>query len=173
MDVIETRHCQAADTTQCATQNPAAVTVGLVPTDTAVDLAHHTLYVPDNAQGQGIGLLSMIDITHCNGDDTSDCASQTPPTTPMRRAPYAATLDPSTNTLYMTNFYDANVSLINTAACNATMLAGCPQVPPQVVTGSGPIAAALDPATHTIYVPSFFDGTVSIIATHHPISANR
>ena len=173
MDVIDTRHCQAADTTQCATQNPAAVTVGLVPTDTAVDVAHHTLYVPDNAQGEGAGLLSMIDTTHCNGGDTSDCASQTPPTTPMRRAPYAATLNPSTSTLYITNFNDANVSLINTAACNATTLAGCPRVPPQVVTGSGPIAAALDPATHTIYVPSFFDGTVSIIATDDPASANR
>ncbi|MGA8336270.1 MAG: beta-propeller fold lactonase family protein [Solirubrobacteraceae bacterium] len=173
VDVIDTRHCQAADTTQCATQNPATATVGLVPTDTAVDVAHHTLYVPDNAQGEGAGLLSMIDTTHCNGDDTSDCASQTPPTTPMRRAPLAATLDPSTSTLYITNFNDADVSLINTTACNSTTLAGCPRVPPQMVTGSGPSAAALDPATHTIYVPSFFDGTVSIIATDDPASANR
>jgi DNA-binding beta-propeller fold protein YncE len=165
VDVIGTRHCQAADTTQCATQNPPTVTVGLVPTDIAVDLAHHTLYVPDNARGESAGLLSMIDTTHCNGDDTSDCANQIPPTTPMRRAPFAATLDRSTRTLYTTNFNDANVSLINTAACNATILAGCPHVPPQVVTGSGPFAAALDPANHTIYVPSFFDGTVSIIGT--------
>lgn len=129
--------------------------------------------MPDNAQGEGAGLLSMIDTTHCNGDDTSDCASQTPPTTPMRRAPLAATLDPSTSTLYITNFNDADVSLINTTACNSTTLAGCPRVPPQMVTGSGPSAAALDPATHTIYVPSFFDGTVSIIATDDPASANR
>ena len=89
----------------------------------------------------------------------------------MRRAPYAATLDPSTSTLYITNFNDANVSLINTTACNSTNLSGCPHVPPQVVTGSGPIAAALDPGNHTIYVPSFFDGTVSIIATDDPASA--
>jgi DNA-binding beta-propeller fold protein YncE len=163
--VIDTRHCRAADTTQCAIQHPPKVTVGAGPTATAADLAHHTLYVPDNANGDSAGLLSMIDTTHCNGDDTSDCAGQIPHTTPMRRAPLEATLDASSNTLYVTNFSNANLSLIDTATCNATVLAGCPHVPPQAVTGSGPDAAALDPSTHTIYVPNFFNGTVSVVAS--------
>jgi len=89
------------------------VTVGAGPYDTAVDLAHHTLYVPDNANGDSAGLLSMIDTTRCNGDDTSGCTSQRPPATRMRRAPTSATLDPFTDTLYVTNFGDASVSLIN------------------------------------------------------------
>jgi len=113
VDVIDTRHCQALDTSQRATQHPPQVTVGAGPYDTAVDLAHHTLYVPDNANGDSAGLLSMIDTTRCNGDDTSGCTSQRPPATPMRRAPTSATLDPFTDTLYVTNFGDASVSLIN------------------------------------------------------------
>ncbi|MDQ6747058.1 MAG: hypothetical protein M3010_02980, partial [Candidatus Dormibacteraeota bacterium] len=167
VDVIATRHCQALDTSQCATQHPPQVTVGAGPYDTAVDLVHHTLYVPDNANGDSAGLLSMIDITRCSGDDTSGCTGQRPPTTPMRRAPTSATLDPFTDTLYVTNFGDASVSLINTATCNATTLAGCPSRPARVIVGSGPGASTLDLGTHTLYVPSFSDGTVSLVRTGH------
>ena len=168
VSVIDTRHCQAADTSQCATQtNPPKVTVGLFPQDAAVDIAHHTLYVPDNANGNSPGQLSMIDTTHCNGDDTSDCASQIAATIPMPRAPFHQTFDPFTSTLYVTNFENASVSVINTASCNATKLADCPHIPPQVVVGSGPWTPALDPDTHTLYVTNFFDGTVSIVGTGH------
>jgi len=165
VSVIDTQHCQAADTSRCASQSPPEVPVGLFPEDAAVDLDHHTLYVIDNAFGNSTGMLSMIDTTHCNGDDTSDCANQTPGAIPMRRAPFRETFDPATSTLYVTNFANASVSLINTATCNATMHAGCRPVPPQVVVGSGPWSPVLDPGTRTLYVPDFWDGTVSIVGT--------
>jgi DNA-binding beta-propeller fold protein YncE len=164
VDVVDTRRCQAADTTQC-TQTPPAVTVGVDPAATVLDLAHHTLYVVDNANGESPGLLSLINTTHCNGDDSSACASQNPLTTPLPRAPLGAVLDPSTNTLSVTNFGDASVSRIDTATCNATTQAGCLPVPPQVIVGSGPFPPALDPSTHTVYVPNFYDSTVSIISS--------
>ena len=85
----------------------------------------------------------------------------------------AATLDPFTSTLYITDFNDAERVADQHHPLQRHDQAGCPHTPPQVVTGSGPSAAALDPANHTIYVPSFFDGTVSIIATDDPASANR
>jgi DNA-binding beta-propeller fold protein YncE len=92
--VLDTRHCQAADTTQCTTQTPPTVTVGEGPTAAVVDPAHHTLYVPDNANGDSAGLVSMIDTRHCNGDVTSDCTGQIPPTTRVGRSPLGAVLDP-------------------------------------------------------------------------------
>ena len=165
VDVIDTRHCQAADTSQCATQQPPKVTVGLFPDRAVVDLAHHTLYALDFAGGDRPGQLSMIDTMHCNGDDTSGCAGQTPAAIPMARAPLGETFDPFTSTLYVTNFANASVSLISTTTCNATRVAGCPHVPSQVVVGSGPFSAALDPADRTVYVPNFYDGTVSMIRT--------
>jgi hypothetical protein len=82
VEVIDTQHCQAADTSGCATQPSSQVHVGISPADTAVDLAHHTLYVPNNANFDSPAPLSMIDITHCSGDDTSGCAGETPPTHP-------------------------------------------------------------------------------------------
>jgi len=167
VDVVDTRHCHAGDTSQCASQPASQVHVGVAPSDTAVDLAHHTLYVPDNGQGEIAGLLSMIDITHCNGDDTSDCAGQTPATTRLPRLPQSATLDPFTGTLYVTDTNDASVSLIDTARCNAARQAGCPHVPRGIVVGSGPGYTAFDPGDHTLYVPNQFDGTVSLVGTGH------
>jgi DNA-binding beta-propeller fold protein YncE len=121
--------------------------------------------VTDNGNGDIAGQLSMVDTTHCNGPDPSGCAGQAPPTTPMRRAPFLATLDPATHTLYVGNFGSASLSLIDTNVCNARTNAGCPAVPPLRVVGSGPYEPALDPGSHTIYVPNFYDGSVSLVAT--------
>src|ERR1035441_2531666 len=59
------------------------------------------------------------------------------------------------------------------SACDPTMPPGCPHVPPQIITGSGPNGPALEPATHTLYVPNFYDGTTSIVATHDPTITSR
>ncbi len=108
--VLDTRHCRAGDARQCTTQTPPTLTVGEGPTAAVVDLAHHTLYVPDNANGDSAGLVSMIDTRHCNGDVTSDCTGQIPPTAPVGRSPLGAALDPTTNTLYVNDFGDASES---------------------------------------------------------------
>jgi DNA-binding beta-propeller fold protein YncE len=107
----------------------------------------------------------MVDTSHCRGADSSDCAAQTPLTAPMRRYPYQAVLDPVTSTLYVGNFASADLSPINTAACNARDNSGCPALPPEIVVGSQPTALALDPANHTIYVSNNGDGTLSLVAT--------
>jgi DNA-binding beta-propeller fold protein YncE len=163
--VIDTRHCNAADTSQCASITPAVVTVGLDPLDVIADFAHRTLYVTDSAFGNSRGALSMVDISHCNGTDTSNCVAQTPLTTPMRRFPYQEALDPVTNTLYVGNFDNADLSPINTATCNARNKFGCPALPPEIVVGSEPTALALDAGNHTIYVSNNGDGTLSLVGT--------
>lgn len=165
LEVIDTRHCRAADTSGCSTLTPANVTVGKGPTDVAVDPVHHTAYIPDNANGDSQGLLAMVNTTHCSGDDTTNCSSQTPATTPTGRSPLVDRLDPATGTLYVTNFSDASVFTYDAGTCNAVTQTGCPAKPPEVITGTGPDDLALDPANHTIYVPNFFDGTVSLLST--------
>ena len=164
VDVIDTRHCRAGDTSGCARQPAGQVNVGVFPADTAVDLAHHTLYVPINAFADLPGRLAMIDIMHCDGDDTSGCA-QTVATTPLPRGPGSATLDAATGTLYVGAFNDASVSLIGTENCNALDHAACQQVPRAATVGSGPTGPGLDPAHRTLYVPNLFDGTVSLVET--------
>ena len=163
--VIDTRHCNAADTSQCASITPAMVTVGLDPLDVIADPAHDTLYVTDSAFGNSQGALSMIDTSHCQGADTSDCEAQTPLTTPMRRFPYQEVLDQSTNTLSIGNYSNADLSPINTARCNARDKSGCPALPPEIVVASQPTALALDADNHTVYVSNSGDGTVSLVAT--------
>jgi DNA-binding beta-propeller fold protein YncE len=157
--VIATRHCRAGDTSACAGQRPPEIAVGDNPLTLVVDRAHQTLYVLDNGFSVA-GRLSLIDISHCDGADTRGCA-QAPPTTPTFRAPLDATLDGSTDTLYITDFGNANVSLIDTARCNAARRSGCPAVPPQVVVGGGPWGVALDTTTRTVFVSAFYGGTVS------------
>ena len=95
----------------------------------------------------------MIDIMHCDGDDTSGCA-QTVATTPLPRGPGSATLDAATGTLYVGAFNDASVSLIGAENCNALDHAACQQVPRAATVGSGPTGPGLDPAHRTLYVPN-------------------
>jgi DNA-binding beta-propeller fold protein YncE len=95
------------------------VNVGNGAFSIALAPAHNTLYVPDTDNGDGPRTLSMIDTTHCNGDDSSGCATQPSATTLTGRAPLTDAVDPSTGTLYVTNFGDASVFTYNTATCNA------------------------------------------------------
>jgi DNA-binding beta-propeller fold protein YncE len=109
----------------------------------------------------------MIDTTHCNGDDSSGCSTEAPPTTPAGRSVLSGSLDAPADTLYVANFSDASLFAYDTTSCNAATQSGCPSKPPEVIVGSGPAGAAIDPGSQTIYVPNFWDGTVSLVPTKH------
>jgi DNA-binding beta-propeller fold protein YncE len=87
------------------------------------------------------------------------------PTTRVGRSPLGAALDPGTNTLYVNAFGDASESLIDTALRNATNLAGCQRVLRQVVVGSGPNSASLDPNLDTMYVSATSTGRCRSLPT--------
>jgi len=167
VEVIDTRHCRASDTSGCGSLTPATVTVGNGAFSIALAPAHHTLYVPNNNNGEGPGTLSMIGTTNCNGDDSSGCATQPSATTLTGRAPLADQVDPSTGTLYVTNFADASVFTYNTATCNAQTQTGCAHPPREVIVGSGPDDVLVDDAHNTVYVPSGNDGKLSLIPSTH------
>jgi DNA-binding beta-propeller fold protein YncE len=132
------------------------------PDGLAVDDATHTLYVADNHDGDLPGTLTLVSTATCNGFVTSGCASKFP-TVFVGRSPRLDELDAQTGFLYLTNYSSADVSVLNTAHCNAGSTAGCPVQAPEVAVGSGPNGLAVDELTGTVYVLSLGMGTMSLL----------
>jgi len=132
------------------------------PYGLAVDDATHTLYVADNRDGDMPGKLTLVSTATCNGFVTSGCGG-TFPTVLVGRSPRLAELDTQTGLLYVTNHSSADVSVLNTARCNAVSTAGCPGQAPEVAVGSQPNGLAIDELTGTVYVLSLGSGTMSLL----------
>ena len=135
-----------------------AVPVGGIPVEVAVNQVTHTIYVGNS----GENTVSVIDGTACNAIHTSGCG-QTAATVTVGSNPLGVAIDQATNTIYVANTGENTVSVINGATCNRTNTSGCGQDPPTVTVGGGASLLAVDPATDTIYVGSFDDGTISVI----------
>jgi len=153
----------------------ATITLGAVPkvqggpagpNGLAVDDATHTLYVADNHDGDLPGTLTLVNTATCNGFVTKKCAGPFP-TVFVGRSPLLAALDAQTGVLYVTNFSSADVSVLNTAHCNAGSAAGCPVQAPEVDVGSLPNGLAVDELTGTVYVLSLGTGTMSLLRAAH------
>ena len=76
-------------------------------------------------------------------------------------------MNPETDTVYVANYGDPTVSVINgwTHTVTAT-----------ITVGNDPVRVAVDPATGTVYVTNFTNNTVSVIngptnkvVAHHPV----
>ena len=85
-------------------------------------------------------------------------------------------VDQATDTIYVTNANDNNVSVIDGASCNAEVTTGCNRTPPTVAVGGQPVDVSVDESTDTVYVANWGNGagtTVSVIdgaicnARHH------
>jgi DNA-binding beta-propeller fold protein YncE len=132
------------------------------PFGLAVDDATHTLYVLDNHDGNLPGTVTLLSTATCNGFVTSGCAGKFP-TVFVGRSPRLAGLDARTGLLYVTNHGSADVSVLNTARCNAESQAGCAAPVPEVGVGSQPNGLAIDELTGTVYVLSLGTGTMSLL----------
>lgn len=128
----------------------------------AIDDATHTLYVADNHDGDLPGTVTLVSTATCNGFVTSGCAGKFP-TVFVGRSPRLAALDAQTGLLYVTNYSTADVSVLNTARCNAESQVGCPVQAPEVAVGSQPNGVAVDELTGTVYVLSLGSGTMSLL----------
>lgn len=162
--VLDTRTCNAGNTSGCNQMPVATVTVPgpLFNNDTnifsamALDAITHTLYVGDAHDGP----VSMINTATCNAMNTSGC-SQTPTT--MANGD-AITLDPPTHTIYATDIDGHLISVFSNTNCNSTDQSGCAQFTSFAVPYS-PGISAVDSATHTLYVPmSSEEGTLGFAA---------
>jgi DNA-binding beta-propeller fold protein YncE len=158
VSVIDGRTCRTANLSRCRHASPT-VTVGTNPAGLAVDQATDTIYVTN----QNSGTVSVIDGATCNSQVTSGC-KQNPPRVPVGGIPVAVTVDQANHTAYVVNAAGNDVSMINTAACNAAHLSGCSgQHPPTVAVGVGPAWAAVNQKTHTVYVANDnFIGTPTV-----------
>jgi hypothetical protein len=164
VSVIDGRTCNGQVTTGCG-RLPATVTIGTGPAGVVVDQSTDTIYASTVA-ASGHESISVIDGATCNGVTTSGCRHRPPSVsagTGSVSYNVAFAVDQADHTLYIANWADNTLSMINTATCNGDVTSGCAQVPPTARVGRGPDGVALNVATHTLYVANVTDNTVSVL----------
>ena len=72
-------------------------------------------------------------------------------------------LDTDNHTLYVNDAPENDVSMIDTAICNARDTSGCAQTPPTAVVGEFPVPVVVDSRTDTVYVGNGNEPTVSVL----------
>ena len=151
VSVIDERHCRADDVSRCKGPWPT-LTVGsdpnADPSAVAIDQQTDTLYVADSNDNT----VAVFNGATCNAETSAGCG-QTPAMVPVGGPPVAIFDDPANHTVYIPNAIEDDLSMLDTATCNATDLAACPTTPPPTVTVAGtPTVGAVDPSTQTVYV---------------------
>ncbi len=163
--VLNGKTCNATNTSGCG-QLPAAIVT--VPGDLnnletgaagviTLDPFKHTLYVGDANDGPVV----MVNTATCNAMNISGC-SQLPST--MANGD-AVTIDHSNHSVYVTDANDQKVSVLNGTTCNATNQSDCTHFSVAPLPADlFPITSAVDPSTHTLYVPlAAFNDTLDYV----------
>ncbi len=146
VSVIDGATCHAGSTSGCS-QSPPTVAVGFNPGTLGINLSTDTVYVPN----QNENTVSVLDGAACTLTHDAGCREPAP-TTSVGFAPSGVAVNPGTDTTYVTNRGDNDLSVINATACNATDRSdGCAGPWPTVATGVGPQVVAVDQLTDTIY----------------------
>ena len=147
VSVIDGRHCQASDVSRCRGPWPT-VKVGNNPGAVTVDQVTGTVYVTN----VGDSTVSVIDGATCNALVSSGCGQATA-TVPVGAGPDGIFADRADHTVYVANSGDSTVSMIDSATCTGSDLAGCPsQPPPTVAVGGVPGDIDVNEVTHSVYV---------------------
>ena len=173
VSVIDGRHCQASG--RLALQGAVADGEGreLSRAAVTVDQATDTVYVTNF----GDNTVSVINGATCNSLVSSGCG-QTPATVPVGAVPAGIFADHANHTVYVTNPAEHDtVSMIDSATCNGSHLAGCPsQPPPTVAVGGGPGDVDVNEVTHSVYV-TILTGLSAVrrehLQRHGPIGLRR
>jgi DNA-binding beta-propeller fold protein YncE len=154
VSVIDTRHCQAADVSSCKGPWPT-LTVGsdadANPSGVAIDQQTGTLYVA----AAGDNTVAVFNSATCNAETSTGCGQKPAVVSlvPVGGLPIGIFDDPANHTLYIPNGAGDDLSMLDTATCNATDLKACPTTPPPTVTLPSEVTAGtVDSSTHTVYV---------------------
>jgi DNA-binding beta-propeller fold protein YncE len=140
LTVVSVSGCTAADDAGCRADAPA------VPD-------HESAIAADPATGT------------CNGTRTSGCTGRFP-TMATGRSPLLAAIDTASDTIYVTDFSSAGVTILDGSRCNASVTTGCGAPLRGQAVGSQPFGLAIDQQTGTVYVTDLFQaGSLSLLAT--------
>jgi DNA-binding beta-propeller fold protein YncE len=120
LSMINTAACNAATTSGCA-QTPRTARVGRGPDGVALDVATHTIYVANVTDNT----LSVLDAASCNAMVVSGCRARPHRLLRTGASPRWVTVDQATDTLYVPNGDDGDMSVLNGATCSATAASGC------------------------------------------------
>ncbi|MGO9197013.1 MAG: YncE family protein [Acidimicrobiales bacterium] len=157
--VIDGRRCNGRDTKGCG-HRPHTANIPAGAGAVAVDPLTHTVYVVDYATG----ILSLVDASTCNASDTTHC-KPLPHTAKVGIHPWRITVDVATDTVYVTNFGDGTVSVIDGAACNAEKTTACGGRHDVIRVGEEPEAVAVDDVNGLGFVTNAGSDTVSVFHT--------
>jgi DNA-binding beta-propeller fold protein YncE len=160
--VVNGATCNAETITGCA-RGAELVPDKNGPQDVEIDGNTDTIYAIDNGSGDG-DTVSVIDGATCNGSESIGCDAVPRTVNVGSGASYGA-VDLATDTVYVTNYNDGTVSVINGALCNAAVTSGCTGTPPAVLTGAAAAGIAVDGSLHTVFVENSNDDTLSAIDT--------
>jgi DNA-binding beta-propeller fold protein YncE len=155
VSVINGAACNGTDHTGCG-HLAATAKVGTAPVGAAVNDRTHTLYVVNNADGDSPGTVSVINTATCNGTRTTGCHRRFPAAA-AGISPLLAALDAARNGfLYVTDISSAQVTVLNTARCNAKVASGCRTASREQPVNSQPFGLAINPRTRTVYITNLF-----------------
>jgi DNA-binding beta-propeller fold protein YncE len=133
------------------------------PEGVDVDVATDTVYVANTGNGDGHSVFVFNGAT-CNGSTGSGCGQQ-PQTVTAGSGAVWDVVDQRTDTVYVANYNDGTVSVIDGATCNAHITTGCDQPPATVTTGSKVSYLVVDQSRHTLFAINQGDDTISAIDT--------
>jgi Phosphotransferase enzyme family len=133
----------------------ATVKVGLGPFGVDVNDRTHTVYVANKRLRRLTGNGVVINGATCNGTDTSGCNGHIR-TVPVGRSPLLVVADARTDIIYVTDFSNAAVSVLNGSKRNAAVTSACGRSMHQRAVGSLPFGLAVNQRTNTVYVTQTF-----------------
>lgn len=165
MSVVNARTCHARDTVGCGRTAPA-FPAGSGPFGLGLNEATHSVYVADSNSDT----VTVFNTATCNAQHPAGC-KRIAATVKVGEGPASIAVDPSTDSLYVTNTGPGmngtgdTVSVINGSTCNATKTSGCGRRPATVRLGTVGFLVSLDVANKTLYVTDPLRNAVSMIDT--------
>ena len=174
VSIIDGTHCQGSDASGCGQSWPFFNTAP-EPQSLFFDPRNRTLYVGSDVDTFGNDVVSIIDTTHCNNHDTTDCTSKA--AVPVLDSPIAIGVLFDTNTIFVVNRFTMKVTIFDGSTCNATNVTGCPtSPPPKVSIAAFPDALSnpfeniitgrqivIDQEKHTVFIPTLGDTDLVVL----------
>ena len=145
VSVIDVTTCTGRHTAGCG-RRPPVIATGFFPGYFDVDAGTGTVYVSSQDEDS----VSVLDGAACSQTHQTGCRHPAPTTT-VGDAAQGLAVNQRTNTVYVGNRNDDDLSVISATRCNAGHRRGCHRAWPTVSTGVPAQAVAVDERTDTIY----------------------